>query len=60
MSLRGDSGRASDQALKAAGEDHRLLAPDTGGGTPSSRRGQARRQTTGRGRQRNLARIVLN
>ena len=42
------------------GEDHRLLAPGTGGGTPSSRRDQARRQTPGRGMERNLLRIVLN
>jgi len=42
------------------GEEHRLLAPGTGGGTPSSRTDQARRQTTGRGMERNLSRIVLN
>jgi hypothetical protein len=36
------------------GEDHRLLAPGTGGGTPSSRGDQARRQTAGRGMERNL------
>ena len=41
------------------GEDRRLLASGAGGGTPSLRRAQARRQPFGWRMDRSLARIVL-